>query len=502
MIIGSLITWYLKSRIQNIESFIENPIDTQQHVFDYLISMGKHTELGKKYDFNSIRSYQDFSQRMPSVTYEDFEPLIERTRLGEKNVIWPTKIKWFAKSSGTTNAKSKFIPISNESLENCHFKAGKDMLSLYVKNNPETDVFQGKAMRLGGSQELHESGSSSFGDLSAIIIQNTPFWADMKSVPNQEVSLMSDWEPKLKTIVDKVIKEDVRSMGGVPSWMMVLLNRILQETQKATIAEIFPNLEVFFHGGISFKPYTESYHQIIGKSINYCEVYNASEGFFGLQDTIDKKEMLLMLDYGIFYEFIPMEYFHSDNPKIIPLQEVELNKNYALVITTNGGLWRYIIGDTVKFTSLSPYRIVVSGRTKHYINAFGEELIIENAEEALQFACNATQAKIKDYTAGPVYMKGKDSGAHEWIIEFEQEPDNFEKFNYLLDQHLQDLNSDYEAKRYNNMTLNPPKIHRARKDLFFDWMKQRGKLGGQNKVPRLANTREFLEPLLTMNQGN
>ncbi len=501
MIVGSLITWYLKTRIQNIESFIEKPIETQQRVFDYLISMGKNTELGKQYDFASMRSYQDFSRDVPLVTYEDFEPLIERTRLGETNVIWPTKIKWFAKSSGTTNAKSKFIPISNESLEDCHFKAGKDMLSLYVRNNPDTQVFQGKAMRLGGSQELHEAGTSSFGDLSAIIIQNTPFWADMKSVPNQEVSLMSDWEPKLKAIVNRVIKEDVRSMGGVPSWMMVLLNRILLETNKTTIAEVFPNLEVFFHGGISFKPYVESYQQILGKTINYCEVYNASEGFFGLQDTHEKKEMLLMLDYGIFYEFIPMETFHSDNPTIIPLQEVEIGKNYALVITTNGGLWRYVIGDTVKFTSIAPYRIIVSGRTKHYINAFGEELIIENAEEALHFASNATQAKIKDYTAGPVYMKGKQSGAHEWIIEFEQEPNNFEKFTFLLDQHLQDLNSDYEAKRYNNMTLNFPIIHKGRENLFFDWMKKRGKLGGQNKVPRLANTREFLDPLLEMNRS-
>lgn len=498
MIIGSLINLYLKARIQNVESFIETPIDTQQRVLDYLVSVGKNTELGKKYDFASIQSYQDFSRNVPWVTYEDFEPLIERTRLGEKNIIWPTAIKWFAKSSGTTNAKSKFIPISNESLENCHFKAGKDMLSLYIRNNPETKIFQGKALRLGGSQELHEAGVSRFGDLSAVIIKNTPFWADIKSVPNREVSLMSDWEPKLKAIIEQVIKEDVRSMGGVPSWMMVLLNQILQETGKTTIAEVFPNLEVFFHGGISFKPYAESYREMIGKPINYCEIYNASEGFFALQDTKETKEMLLMLDYGIFYEFIPMETFHSENPKIIPLEEVEIRKNYALVITTNGGLWRYIIGDTVKFTSLIPYRIIVSGRTKHYINAFGEEIIIENAEEALHFACNATQAKIKDYTAGPVYMKGKQSGAHEWIIEFEQKPNDFEKFKFLLDEHLQSLNSDYEAKRYNNMTLNPPKIHIARENLFFDWMKKKGKLGGQNKVPRLANTREFLEPLLEM----
>ncbi len=499
MIVGSLITWYLKARIKNIESFIKNPIETQNRVFDNLVMMGKNTELGKKYDFTSFKSYQDFSRDVPLVTYEDFEPLIERSRLGEKNIIWPTKIKWFAKSSGTTNAKSKFVPISDESLENCHFKAGKDMLSLYVRNNPETQVFQGKAMRLGGSQQLHEAGTSSFGDLSAIIIQNTPFWADAKSVPNQETSLMCDWEPKLKAIIDQVITENVTSMGGVPSWMMVLLNRILKETNKTTINEVFPNLEVFFHGGISFKPYTENYNETIGKSINYCEVYNASEGFFGLQDTKDKKEMLLMLDYGIFYEFIPMETFHSKNPKTIPLQEVEIGKNYALVITTNGGLWRYIIGDTVKFTSITPYRIIISGRTKHYINAFGEELIIENTEEALNYASRETQCKIKDYTAGPIYMKGKESGSHEWIIEFEQEPQNFEKFKYLLDQHLQDLNSDYEAKRYKNMTLNPPLIHKARKNLFFDWMKKRGKLGGQNKVPRLSNTREFIDPLLKMN---
>ncbi len=499
MIIGSLITKYLKTRIKNLETFTQNPLEAQQSIFDYLLSMGRNTFIGKKYNFPSIQSYREFSNRLPIVTYEEFEPFIERTRIGDKNIIWPTPIKWFAKSSGTTNAKSKFIPISNESLKNCHIKAGQDALTMYLRNHPETKIFWGKGMRLGGSERLHESGASRFGDLSAIMIQNTPFWADIKSVPSQKISLMYDWETKLEAITENVIKEDVRSMGGVPSWMLVLLNHILETTHKSTLAEVFPNIEVFFHGGISFYPYIETYRKVIGKDIRYYEVYNASEGFFGLQDSPKHEGMLLMLDHGIFYEFIPMDDFKSGIRKAIPLSEVEIGKNYAMVITTNGGLWRYLIGDTVRFTSMQPYRIHISGRTKHYINAFGEELIIENAEEALKSASKVTSARIKDYTAAPVYMNEKASGGHEWIIEFEQLPDNFNRFKMILDERLKELNSDYEAKRQNNMTLNTPVVHIARKNLFFDWLKQKKKLGGQNKVPRLANTREFLDPLLELN---
>lgn len=500
MIIGSLITKYLKTRIRNLETFIQNPLGAQQSVFDYLLSMGKNTAIGKKYDFSSIRSYQDFNNRVPVVTYEEFEPFIEQTRVDNKNIIWPTPIRWFAKSSGTTNAKSKFIPISDESLKNCHIKAGQDALAMYVRNHPKTKLFKGKIMRLGGSERLHESGTSRFGDLSAVMIKNTPLWADIKSVPNQKISLMSDWETKLEAITQRVMKEDVCGMAGVPSWMLVLLNHILESAHKTSLVEVFPNIEVFFHGGISFYPYIETYRKVIGKDIRYYEVYNASEGFFGLQDSQQHKGMLLMTDHGIFYEFIPMEEFRLGSRTAIPLSEVEIGKNYAMVITTNGGLWRYLIGDTVRFTSKQPYRIQISGRTKHYINAFGEELIIENAEEALKSASKATFARIKDYTAAPIYMSGKISGAHEWIIEFEQLPDDFNRFKMILDKRLKELNSDYEAKRQNNMTLNAPVVHIARNNLFFDWLKQKKKLGGQNKVPRLANTREFLDPLLELNR--
>lgn len=499
--ISSFIAWYLKKRIHNIELFLKHPIEVQRELLQNLLHTAKDTELGTLYDFASIQTYEQFANRVPLVTYEEFEPLIERTRLGERNVIWPTKIKWFAKSSGTTNAKSKFIPVSDESLEDCHLKAGKDMLSLYLNNNPESNLTDGKNLRLGGSQKIHESGETYFGDLSAILINNTPFWANFKSCPSQKVSLMSDWNEKLDAITQEVINEDIVSIAGVPSWMMVLLNHILKHTEKETLSELWPNLEVFFHGGINFLPYQESYKQLINKDIKYYEVYNASEGFFGLQDTNDVKEMLLMLDYGIFYEFIPMETFYDEHPAVIPLDQVEVGKNYAIVITTNGGLWRYIIGDTIKFTSVSPYRIVISGRTKHYINSFGEELIVDNAQEGLKAACEATDALISEFTAGPVYMQGKESGAHEWIIEFKKPPADFELFKKVLDQRLQEVNSDYEAKRFNNMTLNPPVVHIARENLFFDWMKERGKLGGQNKVPRLSNNREFLNPLLELMRG-
>lgn len=494
---NSITSWFLKRRIDQIEQFTKNPHQTQERVLLELLNTAKDTEIGKKHGFSDIKNYTQFARNTPLVTYEDFEPFIERARKGERNIFWNTPIKWFAKSSGTTNAKSKFIPVSEEALQNCHYKSGKDMLCLYLNNNENSNLFKGKSLRLGGSKELYEENGTFFGDLSAILIENLPFWAEFSCTPSNKVSLMSEWESKLNAIVKEARSENVTSMAGVPSWMLVLLNRILEETKKENLLEIWKNLEVYFHGGVSFIPYKDQYKKIIpSDSFRYYEIYNASEGFFGIQDRNNSDELLLMLDYGIFYEFIPMETFGTNQQKVIPLSEVELEKNYAMVITTNAGLWRYIIGDTIRFTSILPYRIKITGRTKHFINVFGEELIIENAEKGLEKACKATNSEIIDYTVAPIFMQDKLKGGHEWIIEFSRKPSNIEKFTEILDEELKKLNSDYEAKRYNNMTLNIPKIHIAREDLFHDWLKNKDKLGGQNKVPRLSNNRQYVEELL------
>jgi hypothetical protein len=482
-----------------MELFIKYPHEVQHELLKNLISKAKNTEVGRKYDFASIKGYQDFADRVPVQKYEDYEPDIERSRRGENNIFWPTPIKWFAKSSGTTNAKSKFIPVSDDSLENCHFSAGKDMLCMYLNNNPQSQMFAGKNLRLGGSKEIYRDNGTAYGDLSAILIDNMPFWAEFSSTPSNEVSLMHNWEVKMQAIVDETIKERVTSLAGVPSWMLVLLNNVLETTGKGNLFEVWPHLEVYFHGGVSFNPYAPQYQKILPKEdFRFYEIYNASEGFFACQDQNDSKELLLMLDYGIFYEFIPMNTYNTSEEKLIPVSEVEIGKNYAVVITTNAGLWRYKIGDTVRFTSISPYRIKVSGRTKHHINVFGEELIIENAEEALKKVSLVTNCEIMDYTVAPIFMEGKEKGSHEWIIEFLTPPQDLENFKIQLDKALQEINSDYEAKRFNNMTLNMLKIHQARKDLFYDWLKKNDKLGGQHKIPRLSNSRKYVEELLTM----
>lgn len=482
-----------------MELFIKYPIDVQQELLLRLIDFARNTEIGKQYDFTSIYNYKTYAERVPIQKYETIESLIERTRKGEQNLFWPSHIQWFAKSSGTTNAKSKYIPVSNEALENCHLKAGKDMLCLYINNNEEAGLFNGRGLRLGGSSAIYEDNDTYFGDLSAIIIENMPFWADFSSAPKTEVALMSEWETKMEAIVNETIDENITSLVGVPSWMMVFLNAVLEKTGKENILEVWPNLEVYFHGGVNFNPYREQYKKLIpSKDFKYYETYNASEGFFAIQDLNDSNELLLMLDYGIFYEFIPMDKFQDEDSLAIPLQDVELNKNYALVITTNSGLWRYLIGDTIKFVSLDPYRIKITGRTKHFINAFGEELIIENAEDALKKVCKKTRSEIIDYTVAPVFMDGKSKGGHEWIIEFKRAPKNIDYFAELLDNALKSINSDYEAKRYHDMTLVMPKIHKAENGLFYNWLKIKGKLGGQHKIPRLSNNREFIEELLAL----
>lgn len=497
---NTLVNWFIRQRIDQIEHFIKFPVETQEGLLFSQLFHAEETEYGQKYGFSTISNYQDFQRKVPVVCYEDFEPYIEKARQGQKDVIWPGQIKQFAKSSGTTNAKSKYIPITAESLEDCHYKAGKDMVSIYVNNHPQSELFQHKNLRLGGSAETYQDFNTKFGDLSAILIENLPFWVEIINTPNKKISLMSEWESKMKAIITEVRNEDVGSLTGVPSWMMVLLQRTLQETGKQNIGELWPNLEVFFHGGISFKPYKNQYKEIIGKNIRYYEIYNASEGFFGIQDQSGSDEMLLMLDYGIFYEFIPMDQYYAGSRDAIPISEVELGKNYAVVISTNGGLWRYLIGDTVVFTSLHPYRIKISGRTKHYINAFGEELMIDNVETALKITCENLDVAISDYTGAPVFMTNVSKGCHEWVFEFTRQPACLYTFSDMFDRTLKTLNSDYEAKRYNDITLRKPIIHVARPNLFYEWMASRGKLGGQNKVPRLSNDRAYIDPLLKLNE--
>lgn len=498
-IINSIASWFLKKRIHQIELFFKYPNEVQTELLFNLLKSGKETVVGKKYDFSSITSYATFANRIPISKYEDLEPLLTQTRKGAQNIFWNSNIKWFAKSSGTTNAKSKFIPVSNEALEDCHYKASKDLLCLYLNNNENSKLFTGKSLRLGGSKELYKNNATFFGDLSAILIDNMPIWAEYSSTPSNRTSLMGDWETKLPAIVNETIQTNVTSLAGVPSWMMVLLNKVLETTGKKNILEVWPNAEVYFHGGVSFEPYKKQYEQLFPKTdFNYYEIYNASEGFFAIQDKNNSKELLLMLDYGIFYEFIPMDTFGKKNEKVIPLSEVEIGKNYAIIITTNAGLWRYLIGDTVRFTSIFPYRIVVSGRTKHFINVFGEELMIENTDTALAVTCKEFATEITDYTVAPIFMKENKKGAHEWVIEFKIPPKNYALFTEKLDKNLQAINSDYEAKRHNNITLTQLKLNVARKNLFYDWLKEKGKLGGQHKIPRLSNNRAYMEELLSL----
>jgi GH3 auxin-responsive promoter len=498
-IINSIASWVLKQRIHQIELFLKYPNEVQNELLLGLIRQAEKTVLGETYDFESIKNYSTFADRIPISTYEELEPLIERTRQGEQNVFWNEPIKWFAKSSGTTNAKSKFIPVSNAALEDCHYKGSKDLLCLYLNNNEDSQLFVGKSLRLGGSSQIYEDNKTYFGDLSAILIENMPMWAEFSSTPSNKVSLMSEWESKLAAIISETKTENVTSFAGVPSWLLVLMNRMLAESGKENLFELWPNLEVYFHGGVSFEPYKEQYKKLLpSDQFKYYEIYNASEGFFAIQDLNYSNDLLLMLDYGIFYEFIPMDTFGTSHQKAIPLSEVELFKNYAVVITTNSGLWRYLIGDTVRFTSLSPYRIRVTGRTKHHINVFGEELMVENTDAAIAKTCTELQCEVKEYTVAPIFMKDKEKGAHEWMIEFQKRPEDLAVFQKRLDQNLQAVNSDYEAKRYNNMTLNELTINIARENLFYDWLKKKDKLGGQHKIPRLSNQRDYLEELKEM----
>ncbi len=497
--VTSVISWFMRQRIHQIELFLKYPHDVQQDWLTKLLKAAENTEYGQLYDFKSIRSIDEFQQRVPLNSYDTLKPYIDRLRKGEQQLLWPSDIKWFAKSSGTTADKSKFIPVSPESLEECHYKAGKDMFSIYLNNHPDSGIFDGRNLSMGGSHHISEINSDAYyGDVSAILIQNLPFWAEFLRIPNLEIALMDKWEEKIEKMAQATIEKNVTSIAGVPSWTLLLLNRILEISNQKDISNVWPNLEVFFHGGVSFTPYRNQFQNLISSSkMNYVETYNASEGFFGIQDTTNGNDMLLMLDYGIFYEFIPLEHIHNEHPKVLTLEQVQLNKNYAIVISTNAGLWRYIIGDTVYFTSLSPYRIKISGRTKTFINAFGEELIEDNAVKALSVACEKTNAEIVDFTAAPIYLEDGKNACHQWLIEFAKPPKDLQYFSEVLDNALKALNSDYEAKRYHDLMLKLPEIIAVPEKTFYNWLKTNNKLGGQHKVPHLSNDRKIVDAILS-----
>lgn len=496
---NSIFAWVIKKRLHQIELFRKYPEDVQNELFEKLIEQGNQTAYGKQNQFNQITSYQDFKELVPLNNYESMKPWIERLMEGEQYLLWSQDTKWFAKSSGTTTDRSKFIPVTKESLEDCHYKGGKDLLALYYENFPNRKLYKGKHLIIGGSaQVLPVSDNAYQGDLSAIILKNLPWWAEIRRTPSKEIALMTDWEEKIERMARSTIEEDVYIIAGVPSWTLVLARKVLEITGKSNLREVWPNLELFMHGGVSFEPYREAFRELIPfDDMHYVETYNASEGFFGIQDVDGSNELLLMLDYGIFYEFIPMHSFEdTDSKTIYKLDEVQLDEEYALVISTNAGLWRYILGDTIRFTSKTPYRFKLSGRTKHFINAFGEELIVNNSDFAITEACSKTNAIIRDYTVAPIYMDGNTQGKHEWLIEFDREPNDIQRFLTLLDESLRAINSDYDAKRTKNLALGRPLLHVLKPGSFDSWLQKKGKLGGQHKVPRLMNTREIVEQIL------
>jgi len=499
-LINSVLYWLMKKRFHQIELFMKYPHEVQAEWFKKLISAGRDTEWGMKYGYASIDTREQYRERVPVNDYDGMKPYINRLRKGERGILWNSDIKWFAKSSGTTD-RSKYIPVSQEALEECHYKGGKDMLSIYCNNHPETVIFSGRGLAMGGSHRITEIDNEIYydGDLSAIIMQNLPYWAEFIRVPRLKVALMDEWESKIEKMALSTVNHNVTNISGVPSWTLLLLKRILDITGKQNMTEVWPNLEVFFHGGVSFTPYRKQFESLIPTArMSYMETYNASEGFFGIQDTTGSEELLLMLDYGIFYEFIPLEELGKEQPVTLFLDQVELNRNYALVITTNAGLWRYMIGDTIRFTSLNPYRIKITGRTRNFINLAGEELIIDNAEKGLDIACRKCSAQISEYTVAPVVEDGSNIGYHEWLIEFENAPADLEYFTETLDNALKSLNSDYEAKRYQGLVLRKPRIRALPSRTFYNWLKKKNKLGGQNKVPRLSADRKTADEILEL----
>jgi GH3 auxin-responsive promoter len=501
MIFNSLISWYFKKRIQQVKYGIENPVQVQQDLFQELIRNGRSTEYGRQHGFEAIKTTDSFRTEVPIRDYDQIKPYIQRIMRGEQQVLWPSEIRWFAKSSGTTSDKSKFIPVSFEALDECQFRGGRDLLTIYCHNNPETRIFDGKGLMIGGSHELNKLAKDSYcGDLSAVMMNNLPFWVNLLRTPKPEIALMADWEHKMEKMVKATLQDDVTSISGVPTWTLLLLHRLINLKGAENVTDVWPNIELYMHGGVGFDPYRHQFEKLIPSSnMNYLETYNASEGFFGMQDSVKTTgDLLLMMDYGVYYEFLPMSELENENAKTLSLEEVKVDENYALIITTNAGLWRYMLGDTIMFTSTSPFRFRITGRTKLYINTFGEELMIDNAEVALSSACLKTNSKIRDYTAGPVYMRTDKSGAHEWLIEFEQQPEDLNRFQLELDSMLKQVNSDYEAKRAGNLALKAPHIVICKEGTFYNWLKSKDKLGGQHKVPRLSNDRKIIEEILSL----
>lgn len=496
-LLSPAISGLARMRLWRIDAWKNHPEDSQREVLQDLVTSAQYTEFGKKYNFSELFSIKSFKKAVPIHEYDNMKPYIQRIMDGEQNVLWNTPIYWFAKSSGTTSDKSKFIPVSDESLQDCHYKAAKDVLTLYYSYNPDSDLLTGKGLVIGGSHNIHQVNEDvQYGDLSAVLLQNTPFWGSWIKTPELSIALMDEWEEKIEKLAQSTIKENVTSISGVPTWTMVLFKRILEITGKKNISEVWPSLELYIHGGVSFTPYREQFNRLIGKKINYLEMYNASEGFIAAQENPDDEGMLLFVDHGIFMEFMPVSEYGKKEPVTIGLRDVEIGKNYAPVISTNGGLWRYLLGDTIQFTALNPYKIIVSGRVRHYINAFGEELIVDNTDRAISIASEKTNSIVNDYTAAPIYFSNDSNGAHEWLVEFEKDPEDIDTFTKELDTALQSLNSDYEAKRHKNIALRMPVMRILKKGSFNNWLKSRGKLGGQHKIPRLSNERIFIEEIL------
>ena len=501
-LLSSAISKLARMRLWRIENWSNHPVAAQREVLQELVTAAQYTEFGRKYNFSKLFTLKEFKKRVPIHEYDDIKPYILRMMNGEQNILWNTPIKWFAKSSGTTSDKSKFIPISDESLQDNHYKASKDLLSTYYKNFPSSDLLTGKGLVVGGSHQINQHNEDiQYGDLSAVLMQNSPFWGQWIRTPELSVALLDEWEEKIEKLAQVTANENVTSLAGVPTWTLILLKRILEIKGKKNIKEVWPNLELYITGGVSFVPYKEQFDKIIGSKINYLEIYNASEGFIAGQQSPDDNGLLLFTEHGIFYEFMPVEEYGKQNPKTVGLNHVQTGKNYALIISTTGGLWRYLIGDTIQFTSLNPYLIKVSGRLKHYMNAFGEEVIVDNSDKAIAAAAEKTNAVVNDYTAAPVYFSEHDNGAHEWLVEFEKEPDDFENFVSLLDSELKNINSDYEAKRHKNIALRLPIVHNLKPGTFNNWLRNKGKLGGQHKVPRLSNERKMLEEILAINNN-
>jgi GH3 auxin-responsive promoter len=498
-LLSSTISKLARMRLWRIDNWSNNPVAAQREVLQHLITAAQYTEFGKKYGFNKLFNVKEFKQKVPLQEYNDVQPYIVKMMEGQEKVLGNTPIFWFAQSSGTSSNKSKFIPISDESLQENHFKASKDVLSNYYKYFPHSNLLTGKGLVVGGSHQISKVNDDiQFGDLSAILMQNSPFWGQWIRTPELSVALLDEWENKIEQLAQITANENVTSLAGVPTWTLLLLKRILEIKGKKTINEVWPNLELYINGGVSFVPYKEQFDKIIGGKINYLEIYNASEGFIAGQQAPDDDGMLLFTEHGIFYEFMPVEEYGKKSPTTIGLKNVQLNKTYALVISTTGGLWRYIIGDTIKFTHLNPYKIKVTGRLKHYMNAFGEEVMVDNTDKAIAIAAAKTNAVINDYTAAPVYFSEGSNGTHEWLIEFDVPPQNLQQFTTELDIALKSINSDYEAKRHKDIALRMPIVHSLQKGIFKKWLRSKGKLGGQHKVPRLSNERNIVEEILGM----